>query len=79
MSEVFKEENLHKMTGDIGLGHVRYSITGASVAENAQPLVLSYIKGTLALAHNGNLVNAPELKREFVQTGAVFHTSTDSE
>ena len=79
LSEVFKEENLHKMAGDIGLGHVRYSTTGASVAENAQPLVLSYIKGTLALAHNGNLVNAPELKWELVQNGAVFHTTTDSE
>ena len=79
VSEVFKEENLHKMIGDIGLGHVRYSTTGASIAENAQPLVLSYIKGTLALAHNGNLVNAPELKWELVQNGAVFHTTTDSE
>ena len=79
VSEVFKEENLHKMAGDIGLGHVRYSTTGASVAENAQPLVLSYIKGTLALAHNGNLVNASELKWELVQNGAIFHTSTDSE
>ena len=79
VSEVFKEENLHKMTGDIGLGHVRYSTTGASVAENAQPLVLSYIKGTLALAHNGNLVNAPELKWELIQNGAIFHTTTDSE
>ena len=79
VSEVFKEENLHKMTGDIGLGHVRYSTTGASVAENAQPLVLSYIKGTLALAHNGNLVNAAELKWELIQNGAVFHTTTDSE
>ena len=45
------------MEGDLGIGHVRYSTTGASVAENAQPLVLSYIKGTLALAHNGNLIN----------------------
>ena len=79
VSEVFKEESLHKMTGDIGLGHVRYSTTGASVAENAQPLVLSYIKGTLALAHNGNLINALELRWELVQNGAVFHTTTDSE
>lgn len=79
VSEVFKEENLHKMAGDIGIGHVRYSTTGASVAENAQPLVLSYIKGTLALAHNGNLVNASELKWELVQNGAIFHTTTDSE
>ena len=67
------------MDGNIGLGHVRYSTTGASVAENAQPLVLSYIKGTLALAHNGNLINTPELKWELIQSGAIFHTTTDSE
>ena len=68
-----------KYEGDIGIGHVRYSTTGASVAENAQPLVLSYVKGTLALAHNGNLVNTPELKWELIQNGAIFHTTTDSE
>ena len=79
VSEVLREETLQKMEGDIGIGHVRYSTTGASVAENAQPLVLSYVKGTLALAHNGNLVNTPELKWELVQNGAVFHTTTDSE
>ena len=67
------------MKGDLGIGHVRYSTTGASVAENAQPLVLSYIKGTLALAHNGNLINTPELKWELIQNGAIFHTTTDSE
>ena len=49
------------------------------MAENAQPLVLSYIKGTLALAHNGNLINTPELKWELIQNGAIFHTTTDSE
>ena len=75
VSEVLTKEVLGKMEGNIGLGHVRYSTTGASVAENAQPLVLSYIKGTLALAHNGNLINTPEL----IQNGAIFHTTTDSE
>lgn len=79
VSEVLTKEVLNKMDGNIGLGHVRYSTTGASVAENAQPLVLSYIKGTLALAHNGNLVNTPQLKWELVQNGAIFHTTTDSE
>ncbi len=79
VSEVLTKEALNKMDGNIGLGHVRYSTTGASVAENAQPLVLSYIKGTLALAHNGNLVNTPQLKWELVQNGAIFHTTTDSE
>lgn len=79
VSEVLKEDTIRKMEGDIGIGHVRYSTTGASVAENAQPLVLSYIKGTLALAHNGNLINTDALKWELIQNGAVFHTTTDSE
>lgn len=79
VSEVLREDTIYKMEGDIGVGHVRYSTTGASVAENAQPLVLSYVKGTLALAHNGNLVNTEELKWDLIQTGAIFHTTTDSE
>ena len=79
VSEVFKEETLGSLPGNLGVGHVRYSTTGASVRENAQPLVLNYIKGTLALAHNGNLVNAEELKEELIYGGAVFHTTTDSE
>ena len=51
VSEVLRQDVVRKYEGDIGIGHVRYSTTGASVAENAQPLVLSYVKGTLALAH----------------------------
>lgn len=79
VSEVFRENTMKSMSGDIGIGHVRYSTTGASTAENAQPLVLSYVKGSLALAHNGNLVNTEELKWELIQNGAIFHTTTDSE
>ncbi|MDO4647580.1 MAG: amidophosphoribosyltransferase, partial [Eubacteriales bacterium] len=79
VSEVLTSDRIEPITGDLGIGHVRYSTTGASVRENAQPLVLSYIKGTLALAHNGNLVNTEELKWELIQTGAVFYTTTDSE
>lgn len=80
VSEVFHDpEILGKLKGNLGIGHVRYSTTGASVAENAQPLVLSYIKGTLGLAHNGNLINTEALKMELVRTGAIFHTTTDSE
>ena len=67
------------MAGDIGVGHVRYSTAGASVAENTQPLVLNYIKGTLSMAHNGNLVNALELRNELEMNGAIFQTSIDSE
>lgn len=79
VSEVLRQETMKKMSGNLGIGHVRYSTTGASTAENAQPLVLSYIKGTLALAHNGNLINTKELKWDLIQNGAIFHTTTDSE
>ena len=77
--EVFSEAVLRELKGNLGVGHVRYSTTGASDVNNAQPLVLNYIKGTLALAHNGNLVNTEELRRELVRTGAIFQTTTDSE
>ena len=77
--EVFTEESLEAMEGDIGVGHVRYSTAGASTRENAQPLVLNYVKGTLALAHNGNLINARELRHDLEYTGAIFQTTIDSE
>ncbi len=79
VNEVFAEGSLDNMKGDIGVGHVRYSTAGASTRENAQPLVLRYVKGTLALAHNGNLINAPELRKELEYTGAIFQTTIDSE
>ncbi len=79
VNEVFTPEDLDKLKGNIGVGHVRYSTAGASTRENAQPLVLNYIKGTLGLAHNGNLVNAPELRRELEYDGAIFQTTIDSE
>ena len=78
-SEVFNGEVMEKLHGNIGVGHVRYSTAGSSTRENAQPLVLNYIKGTLALAHNGNLVNAPALRRELEYSGAIFQTTIDSE
>ena len=79
VNEVFTQENLEPMRGDIGVGHVRYSTAGASTRENAQPLVLNYVKGTLALAHNGNLINATELRKDLEYTGAIFQTTIDSE
>lgn len=78
-NEVFTPEILEGLHGNIGVGHVRYSTAGSSTRENAQPLVLNYVKGTLALAHNGNLVNAPALRRELEYTGAIFQTTIDSE
>ena len=79
VNEVFTQDNLEPMHGDIGVGHVRYSTAGASTRENAQPLVLNYVKGTLALAHNGNLINAMELRKDLEYTGAIFQTTIDSE
>ena len=79
VNEVFAPEQLSALKGDIGVGHTRYSTAGSSTRENAQPLVLNYVKGTLGLAHNGNLVNAPELRRELEYTGAIFQTTIDSE
>ena len=79
VNEVFTPESIEGLKGDIGVGHVRYSTAGASTRENTQPLVLNYVKGTLALAHNGNLINALELRHELEYTGAIFQTTIDSE
>lgn len=79
VNEYFTPEQLEGMKGDLGVGHVRYSTAGSSTRENAQPLVLNYVKGTLALAHNGNLINALELRHELEYTGAIFQTTIDSE
>ncbi len=79
VSESFTEDRLQSMHGDIGVGHARYSTAGSSTRENAQPLVLNYVKGTLALAHNGNLINAISLRHDLEYTGAIFQTTIDSE
>ena len=79
VNEVFTQDILDSMKGDIGVGHVRYSTAGTSTRENAQPLVLNYVKGTLGLAHNGNLINANDLRKELEYTGAIFQTTIDSE
>lgn len=79
LNEAFTPDILSALKGDIGVGHVRYSTAGSSTRENAQPLVLNYVKGTLGLAHNGNLINAPELRKELEYTGAIFQTTIDSE
>ena len=77
VNEVFTPEDLEKLKGNIGVGHVRYSTAGASTRENAQPLVLNYVKGTLGLAHNGNLVNAPiKFATNYAVGGLVSATSS---
>ncbi len=79
VSDVLSKDKIKNLKGDIAIGHVRYSTAGGSVPENAQPIVTQYSKGTLSIAHNGNLTNAIELKRELEDKGAIFHTTTDSE
>ncbi|MCR5331405.1 MAG: amidophosphoribosyltransferase [Lachnospiraceae bacterium] len=79
VSEVFDAELLGRLKGNIGLGHVRYSTTGESVISNAQPIAMNYIKGSLALAHNGNIINAAELKKAQMLRGLAHFGTTDSE
>ncbi len=79
VADVFSEARLRRLQGDLAIGHVRYSTTGSSHLKNAQPIVASYRHGTVALAHNGNLVNAQSLKTELEGQGSIFSSSTDSE
>jgi amidophosphoribosyltransferase len=79
VSDVFKEGLPDELKGSVCIGHVRYSTTGASTLNNAQPLVIKYKMGNIALAHNGNLINADVLRDLLEDGGAVFQTSIDSE
>ena len=80
VNEVFDDAKIAELQGQIGIGHCRYSTTGNSEAKNAQPLTMNFVKGTLSIAHNGNLANADEIRKKLMEEqGAVFHTSTDSE
>lgn len=79
VSEVFNDLVLDHLKGQMAIGHVRYSTTGSSLRENAQPLVIKYSNGSLALAHNGNLINAKELRDNLEAKGAIFQTTIDSE
>jgi amidophosphoribosyltransferase len=79
VSEVFSERDLAALRGKAGIGHNRYSTTGSNRACNAQPLVEEYIGGQVGVAHNGNLINANLLRRDYEERGHIFHTSTDTE
>ncbi|MCR4595900.1 MAG: amidophosphoribosyltransferase [Lachnospiraceae bacterium] len=79
VSEVFDEDTLGMLKGNIGVGHVRYSTTGDSTVRNAQPIAFQYMKGTLALVHNGNIVNTSDVKHDLLMDGSVFHATSDSE
>ena len=80
VSEVFSREKLDALgQGNIAVAHVRYATTGADNLRNVQPLLVNHHKGSMALAHNGNLTNAYELRTALEQRGSIFHTTTDSE
>ena len=77
--DIFDDKTLDSLKGDIALGHVRYSTTGSSVIANAQPFRIRHAGKCLAIAHNGNLVNAHSIRRELEDNGSIFQTSMDSE
>jgi amidophosphoribosyltransferase len=79
VQEVFSDDIIKRLQGDIAIGHVRYSTTGESYVINAQPLVVHHKGGGIALAHNGNLVNISEIRDKLEEEGVVFQTSIDSE
>ncbi|HUP46674.1 MAG TPA: amidophosphoribosyltransferase [Thermoanaerobaculia bacterium] len=79
VADIFTQERLARLPGDTAIGHVRYSTTGGSMLCNAQPIVASTSKGPIALAHNGNLVNGSEIRRELEADGAIFNSMSDTE
>src|SRR5947207_7208676 len=79
VAEAFDEQALHELPGHLAIGHTRYSTAGESRLANAQPFLIDCAHGQIAVAHNGNLVNARELRDELVQAGAIFQTSSDTE
>lgn len=79
VADVFDESKFKLLKGDRGIGHVRYSTTGSSLVKNAQPLFVDYLGNSLAVAHNGNLVNSIALRKELERAGSIFATSCDSE
>lgn len=80
VSDVFNQQVVDGLpNGKMAVGHVRYSTTGAPKKENAQPIVVRYAKGNLAVVHNGNLTNAVELRKELQENGAIFNSTSDTE
>ncbi|MBY0083807.1 amidophosphoribosyltransferase [Brevibacillus sp. M2.1A] len=79
VSEAFGKGDLEKFSGHIAIGHTRYTTAGSSKIENAQPLFFRYAQGSMAVAHNGNLVNAAVLRKELEAKGSIFQTTSDTE
>src|SRR2546426_1217883 len=79
VSQIFDGDILHSLVGSMAVGHTRYSTTGSSHLRNAQPLTVDCARGQIAIAHNGNLTNAAELREELERRGSIFQTTVDSE
>ena len=79
VADVFKPHRLAQVHGTKSIGHVRYSTFGTSILKNVQPLVVDYARGSMALGHNGNLVNAHIIREKLEEDGSIFHSTTDSE
>ncbi len=79
VADIFSETRLRRLKGSLAIGHVRYSTTGTSQLKNAQPLMADYLRGQIALAHNGNLTNAEKVRRDLEGKGSIFSSTTDSE
>ena len=79
VSQLFDSQILHGLIGHIAVGHTRYSTSGSSLLANAQPLTVDCARGQIAIAHNGNLTNAAQLREELETRGSIFQTTVDSE
>lgn len=79
VADIFPQEVIQRLPGRSAIGHVRYSTTGASLLSNSQPFMINYAHGSLAIAHNGNLVNAEDIKHDLIRRGSIFQSSMDTE
>src|SRR5690606_39146176 len=79
VADLFDEQRFRELAGDVAVGHTRYSTAGSTVLANAQPYLVDYREGPLSLAHNGNLTNAAELRKELTNEGAIFQSTSDTE
>lgn len=79
VNDIFRPAVLERLPGDMAIGHNRYSTTGQSLVENIQPITVTYARGGIALSHNGNIVNAQELRQDLEEAGAIFQSTSDTE
>ena len=79
VNDIFNAEKLATLSGSIAIGHTRYSTAGESKLSNAQPIVIDCVHGQIGVGHNGNIVNADEIRQRLVRAGSIFQTNSDTE